>query len=1151
MSSITRIHSIHELEDIDNINGITIAEINRRSRPIHDNSTDPDWRYRSFAGFIGEDEDIIEVIKDDWKTVESLKTTHTALAASVRDADGLGLMRSIDIQLDTPDHKKVQLIVHRQVFNAHQFSPFWNDSHKDSPLNNQWKEEYTLENPSLRFSCCIATGILDFIDRLGFYEGGGAANPYRIEPRVLHALLYGRVDDATLHIVKERERMSWSEMEEMQALSREEKKLSGDDSLRAAADREYISQRMVQLRVSVQKKEEELRGRWARHLTHLAEPDQPSSKSPSGITVTVPAPAGIKKTDTDVMVTPSGLRVGFRGGPAVCEGVFCAPINPIKTKWEVAKTGIVITIEKTAKAKWATLFLEGGPQKKMKALYEYKATDPLELCMKEGDIITVIKEDPSGWWKGDLNGQTGLFPSNFCEQLPEGYSPPPPPEFIPEPVAPASPPPPVEEPEPTLPAARVPMPGMIPGGMPNMSELRSKLASRGPPGSGGSAIKAAAPPPAAGAPAPQAAAAPPRAAPKAAAAPPPGLRSSPSQDGPKKLNADLVQKIGGVAMPGAPLAVPASSPPANAASPPPPSSAPPSGSSRPARPGPTAARAANVKVSQVAASAPLPPPIIMEPEPEPEPAPAVRQCRVIADYHANGEGEIDLYAGETIDIGIQEESGWWQGQVSSEGGEGRNGYFPSTFVELIEILPPAAASEEDDTEGSMLSIKSRDDRLSVVRRSGGAKGRRAPSRKSKTVSTSMGSSFSPASSFFSEEGSSVMSATPIPAAAPAPTPASTPAPTLAPAAAPPTVTHKMSGVYAASDVLPPPIVPAGARQNLRSSGVPPAAAGKVAAPPVKAAAAAPTPAPAAAPAPTPAPAAAPTPAASASTPEWDEFTSHLTAVLAEVRKSKDKWQASPEFGGNPEQFGLAAVSVTGQQFSAGETPSRHFPLGSAVTLPVYIAALAEQGDAVDKLVGREYVPEDQYFHGNSLGNPFIPTGAAAVYNGMKGTESARAAAILGKLSGLTGTRVACNLPVLLDIEESKAGHQLTSLLHHMKAHGSLPHTVKVGKLTHALLGLFACEVDPIGAATFAASLANEGAHPSGNKFVDPGQVKKVLDVLSQTGEVRNTPLIAKWGNSGVLIIIIPKNGGVVVRSPSLSIQMAQEFCTKLGQRMGL
>jgi myosin-1 len=72
----------------------------------------------------------------------------------------------------------------------------------------------------------------------------------------------------------------------------------------------------------------------------------------------------------------------------------------------------------------------------VKVLYDYDSQDTLELTVKEDDIIYVIREDPSGWWKGsafirsshlnpitgELNGKVGLFPSNFVEVLPDSPS---------------------------------------------------------------------------------------------------------------------------------------------------------------------------------------------------------------------------------------------------------------------------------------------------------------------------------------------------------------------------------------------------------------------------------------------------------------------------------------------------------------------------------------------------------------------------------------------------------------------------------------------------------------------------------------------------------------------------------------------------------
>ncbi|XP_064390451.1 unconventional myosin-Ie-like [Halichondria panicea] len=54
---------------------------------------------------------------------------------------------------------------------------------------------------------------------------------------------------------------------------------------------------------------------------------------------------------------------------------------------------------------------------KCKAVFDYDATDTDELSFKEGDIIDIIKEDASGWWKGRVRGKEGLFPNNYIEKI--------------------------------------------------------------------------------------------------------------------------------------------------------------------------------------------------------------------------------------------------------------------------------------------------------------------------------------------------------------------------------------------------------------------------------------------------------------------------------------------------------------------------------------------------------------------------------------------------------------------------------------------------------------------------------------------------------------------------------------------------------------
>ena len=103
-----------------------------------------------------------------------------------------------------------------------------------------------------------------------------------------------------------------------------------------------------------------------------------------------------------------------------------------KSAWKLKGSVVTISLQKLSKnSTWATLFLatdgtatRAAPapastaKKLMQCLHDYEATDPLELSFREGDVIVVIQENNTGWWKGELDGVVGLFPSNFTEELP-------------------------------------------------------------------------------------------------------------------------------------------------------------------------------------------------------------------------------------------------------------------------------------------------------------------------------------------------------------------------------------------------------------------------------------------------------------------------------------------------------------------------------------------------------------------------------------------------------------------------------------------------------------------------------------------------------------------------------------------------------------
>ena len=54
-----------------------------------------------------------------------------------------------------------------------------------------------------------------------------------------------------------------------------------------------------------------------------------------------------------------------------------------------------------------------------KGLYDYLATGKDELSFKEDNVIHIVSRSPNrvdnGWWMGELNGHTGLFPSIVVE----------------------------------------------------------------------------------------------------------------------------------------------------------------------------------------------------------------------------------------------------------------------------------------------------------------------------------------------------------------------------------------------------------------------------------------------------------------------------------------------------------------------------------------------------------------------------------------------------------------------------------------------------------------------------------------------------------------------------------------------------------------
>lgn len=61
---------------------------------------------------------------------------------------------------------------------------------------------------------------------------------------------------------------------------------------------------------------------------------------------------------------------------------------------------------------------EAAPKvSRVRALYDFQPTEQGELGFQKGDIIRVIESVYRDWWKGELKGQTGIFPVNYVEKI--------------------------------------------------------------------------------------------------------------------------------------------------------------------------------------------------------------------------------------------------------------------------------------------------------------------------------------------------------------------------------------------------------------------------------------------------------------------------------------------------------------------------------------------------------------------------------------------------------------------------------------------------------------------------------------------------------------------------------------------------------------
>lgn len=189
------IKSKEEIDSLQSINGLTIAEIEKRCRPDG----------YAMSGFLGENESFKEVLKKDWAAVEQMGTTHAELVAHLKfmidtarkapedDYERRTIfynpadMPGNTIKSNGPQEFKVGLWatkgIQYDIFRPARGVP------RDAQTPDGWNDENIFEHIATGIKIRLTKGSMAYMELFGFYEGGGKENKYRCDPADLMTIL--------------------------------------------------------------------------------------------------------------------------------------------------------------------------------------------------------------------------------------------------------------------------------------------------------------------------------------------------------------------------------------------------------------------------------------------------------------------------------------------------------------------------------------------------------------------------------------------------------------------------------------------------------------------------------------------------------------------------------------------------------------------------------------------------------------------------------------------------------------------------------------------------------------------------------------------------------------------------------------------------
>ncbi|XP_014679613.1 PREDICTED: intersectin-1-like, partial [Priapulus caudatus] len=92
-----------------------------------------------------------------------------------------------------------------------------------------------------------------------------------------------------------------------------------------------------------------------------------------------------------------------------------APFVPTGVDQLPLAMGAVVTVLKKSPNGWWQGEIPVTEQ--VLALFDYTAQNSDELSFSQGSVINVVNKQDPDWWMGEVNGNQGLFPSNYVQSL--------------------------------------------------------------------------------------------------------------------------------------------------------------------------------------------------------------------------------------------------------------------------------------------------------------------------------------------------------------------------------------------------------------------------------------------------------------------------------------------------------------------------------------------------------------------------------------------------------------------------------------------------------------------------------------------------------------------------------------------------------------